>query len=280
MENKKSNKKGNTHGKERRKGKGNSKTKSAKSDKSETRTRTKNNKTENNFIKNAPLDKPETFNKINGLFRKFQTYPVITKREDMLNAKKELVKAYKTGSTNIQQSILYICHNFLFELDDIRQPQSTGIIKRREQIKDDAKLRISTYQKMFNYNTSFEGIHEVINLLALLDDAPSAKILTHLFSHTLTIEVEGYRMLRNDVLGALKEMTNKYAIKALIYYHSVSASEYLSDRIAQALKIWRQKLDKPGKSKSGISKQERERIIKEIDATIGKPKETSRSQYR
>ncbi len=220
-------------------------------------------------------EKNVVFRKIDDLIRKIQTYPVISKDTDMLDAKMELINTYKQGNDNVKQSILYVLHNLLFEIDDIRQPQSTRIIKIREQINDDVKLRIATYQKMFNYNTSFEGIHEVINILTQLDDSSSAKVLTHFFSHILMLESEANRMLRNDIVHALGNMTNMYALKALLYYHSVVSYDKLENEINDALNKWKKKL-----GKLNISKQEKEIILRSMDNKLGGVIENPESQYR
>jgi len=217
----------------------------------------------------------KTFKRIDELIRRIQTYPVISNDDVMIEAKSELVRIYKGGPDNVRQTILFIIHNLIFELDDIRQPQSTKIIKRREQISEDVRLRVFTYQRMFNYNTSFEGINEIIEILTMLDDNASAKILTHFLSHVLTIESEGYRMLRNDVFDALGKMTNMYALKSLLYYHSVVSSEQLSGKIEDALNMWRKKL-----GKLDISKQERKILLQSIDGKIGHAKDNPTSQYR
>ena len=226
------------------------------------------------MARKSDKDEREVFDRLNNLFRKLQAYPVLSSEKDVESSKDELIKIYKSGSDNVRQYMLYVIHNLLFEIDDIKMPQATNSLQKRERITEGQKLRMGTYQRMFNFNSSLEGIHHVIEMTSRFDHPWAVKVLTHFLSHLLMIEVEGYRALRNDVVDALGNMTDLYALKSLLYYYSVVTFDPLKNRIYDALTLWKDKVNK-----MKISKKEKKAILDLIHTETDSGEEVPKSQY-
>ena len=132
---------------------------------------------------------------------------------------------------------------------------------------DPAELRMNVYRSMFNYNTSIEGVTELVRLLGRLngsDDA--AKVLTYHYARLSMIENEANRMIRAAIIDSLGKSESHYALKSLLEYARYTDNEQTINRIVNALVEWEERIDKlkvNPKEKKKLREKLKEFITKE-----------------
>ncbi|MBN2478289.1 hypothetical protein JXB01_03300 [Candidatus Micrarchaeota archaeon] len=197
---------------------------------------------------------------ITDTFYKFRFYPVALKDfEEKENAKKHLVGMYREGDEYVKQSLLYLCHEGILQYFPYKHPPNFDFHKARMPEADAAKVRFGVYRTMFNFNSSLEGVLEIIGLLGELNDQSSAKALTHLFSFFSCHENESSRVIRNAIIDAMGKTNSVYSFRALISYAKVIESERLFSRIINSLLNWEEKINR-----LEISREEKTKMRKEL----------------
>jgi hypothetical protein len=171
-------------------------------------------------------------------------YPVAVDEDNKNDALKKLEKIYEKGSETVRQLLLYMVHDQMAKSSEMKVMHSYDFYKMKHPDKDPAQLRMSVYRSLFNYNTSLEGVTELIRLLGRLsgsDDA--AKMLTYHYARYGSMETENNRLLRAAVIEALGESESHYALKALLDLAKYSDNESSVNRVVNALIDWEEKID-------------------------------------
>lgn len=198
-------------------------------------------------------------------------YPVAVDEDSKNEALGKLEKIYKKGNETVRQLVLYMVHGQIALTADMKVMHTFEYFKMKNPGIDAAELRMNVYRSMFNYNTSLEGVTELIRLLGRLngsDDA--AKLLTYHYARLSVIENEGNRMLRAAIIEALGKSESHYALKALLDYARYTDSEQTVHRVVNALIEWEEKIDKlkiKPKEKKKLREKLREFITKEGGAS-------------
>jgi len=193
-----------------------------------------------------PKEKKEFDKKIeelNKAFLTFRFYPVAVGEDKKEEAKKKIIEYYKKGTDPLKQTILYLCYETLTQYIPSPHPYNFTFYKTRFPKDEPGKTRMNVYRSMFNFNSSLEGVQELIQLISSLNDTGSVKLLTHLFSYFTSIEAESARTLRNAVIDALGESDSLYAFNSLTNYAKIVDSERIHQRILHALASWEEKLN-------------------------------------
>ena len=181
---------------------------------------------------------------IEGALYAIKFYPVAVDEKSKDEAIDKLTKAYNKGNETIRQLIIYMIHEALSASAELKVMHNFEFTKAKNPALDPTQVRMGVYRSMFNYNTSLEGLMEMIRLLGTLrgsDDA--AKLLTYHFSHLSSSENEANHMLRAAILEALGESDSQYALRALLEYARYCDSERTFQRIVGALVDWDEKID-------------------------------------
>jgi hypothetical protein len=181
---------------------------------------------------------------IEGALYAIKFYPVAVDEKSKDEAIDKLTKAYNKGNETIRQLIIYMIHEALSASAELKLMHNFELTKAKNPALDPTQVRMGVYRSMFNYNTSLEGLMEMIRLLGTLkgsDDA--AKLLTYHFSHLSSSENEANHMLRAAILEALGESDSQYALRALLEYARYCDSERTFQRIVGALVDWDEKID-------------------------------------
>ncbi|MEW6721683.1 MAG: hypothetical protein AB1324_00310 [Candidatus Micrarchaeota archaeon] len=171
-------------------------------------------------------------------------YPVAVSEQAKNEALGKLEGIYASGGETVRQLMLYMLHEILVTSNELKIMHGTDYFKMKNPQQEPAQLRIGVYRAMFNYNTSLEGLIEVIRLLGRLkgsDDA--AKLLTYHFSHLAAAENEANHMLRSAILETLGECESQYALRSLLEYAKFTDSERSFGRIVSALQKWEERVD-------------------------------------
>jgi hypothetical protein len=195
-------------------------------------------------------------------------YPVAVNEQAKKEAVEKLERMYTKGSETVRQMLLYMVHESLATTVDLKIMHTFEYFKMKNPALDSAQQRMSVYRAIFNYNTSLEGLVELIRLLGRLrgsDDA--AKLLTYHFSRLCSTESEAHHMLRAAIAEALGESESRYALTALLDYARYTDSERTFNRIVSALVAWEGKLDKlkmPEKEKDEVRKRLKEIVTSEF----------------
>lgn len=171
-------------------------------------------------------------------------YPVAVNEDSKNEALEKLEKTYKNGSETVRQLLLYMIHGQLAQAIEMKMLHTYEYFKMKNPSLDSAQLRMNVYRSLFNYNTSIEGITELIRFLGKLkgsDDA--AKLLTYYYARFCAHENETNRMLRAAVIEALGKSESQYALRVLLDYAKYNDNETMINRIVGALIEWEEKLD-------------------------------------
>jgi tRNA U34 5-carboxymethylaminomethyl modifying GTPase MnmE/TrmE len=206
----------------------------------------------------------------NALFA-LKFYPVAVDEDSKNEALKKLEKIYKNGSETVKQMLLYMVHGHLAQSSEMKVMHTYEYFKLKHPNNDPSQLRMNVYRAMFNYNTSLEGLTELIRLLGRLngsDDA--AKLLTYHYSRFCIMENEATRTLRAAIIDALGKSESHYALKALMDYARYTDSEPTINRVVNALVEWEEKIDGlkiSAKEKKKLREKLREFIAKEGKAS-------------
>ncbi len=170
-------------------------------------------------------------------------YPVAVDEKSKKEAVARLETLYTKGNDTVRQLLLYMIHELIATSVELKVMHTYEYFKAKNPAQDPAQVRIQVYRAMFNYNTSLEGLIEVIRFLGRLkggDDA--AKLLTYHFSHLCAAENEASHMIRAAILEALGESESQYALRALLEYAQYTDSERSFNRIVSALTDWEEKV--------------------------------------
>lgn len=166
-------------------------------------------------------------------------YPVAVNEQAKNDAVKKLEDIYMKGNETVRQMLLYMLHELLSTSMDLKVMHTLDYFKAKYPNQEASALRVQVYRAMFNYNTSLEGLIEVIRFLGRLRGSDDAvKLLTYHFSHLCSVENEGTHMLRTAILDSLGECESRYALNALLEYAKYTDSERTFGRVVDALIRW------------------------------------------
>ncbi|NYZ77027.1 hypothetical protein H0O02_01800 [Candidatus Micrarchaeota archaeon] len=191
-------------------------------------------------------------------------YPVAVDEHAKDEAVMHVRKAYNEGNETVRQIVLFMLHEAIAEFSEFRTVHNFEYMRMKNPAVEPAQARIEVYKKMFNYNTSIEGVMELVSMLGSLrggDD--SAKVLTYHYARLCTWESEASVLLRNAVITALGESKSPYALNALMEYAKNTDNEKTFGRLLQALEKWDEKLQK-----AEMAEPKRKKIAKELKAIL------------
>lgn len=170
-------------------------------------------------------------------------YPVAVDEETKDEAVKFIKKTYAEGNETVRQLLLYMIHENISEFFEFRIAHTFDFMKSKHPDVEPARIRMNVYKKMFNYNTSIEGIMELISILSSLREGDdSAKLLTYHYARACAWESESSVLLRNAIIEALGESESPYALNALLHYAKNTDNERTFNRLLSALEKWDKKL--------------------------------------
>lgn len=205
-----------------------------------------------------------------GAMHEIRFFPVAVDRARKDAALSRLESIYRKGNDTVRQMLLYMAHESLATSMELKAMHTPDFFRAKNPGQDASQLRISVYRAMFNYNTSIEGLAEIVRLLGRLGGDDSAKLLTYHFSHLAAMENEANHMLRSAILGALGESDSLYALHALLEYARYTDSERTFNRVVGALTDWEDKLEDirmPPKEKKEIRERLKEIVAREFGAS-------------
>jgi len=194
-------------------------------------------------------------------------YPVAVNAQSKDEAVKKLEKIYKESNETVRQMLLYMVHENLATSMDLKLIHTLEYFKMKNPGMDASQQRMSVYRAIFNYNTSMEGLIEVIKMLGRFHGDDAAKVLTYHYSHLCSVENEATHLLRAAILEALGDSESRYALLTLLEYARYTDSERVFNRIVSALLVWEEKLPKlkmPEKEKEQIREKLKEIITSEF----------------
>ncbi|MEM4166475.1 MAG: hypothetical protein QW153_01250 [Candidatus Bilamarchaeaceae archaeon] len=195
-------------------------------------------------------------------------YPVAIDENAKDEAKKNLIEIYKKSNDTVRQIILFMLHEAISQYYEFKVVHVYDYFRSKNPQEDPTQTRMNVYRAMFNYNTSIEGIIEIIELLGKLnpyDDA--AKVLTYHYARVASIETEAHIELRNAIINALGESDAPHALFSLIKYALYTDNEHLFQRIHAAIKRWQEKIEHlkiPENKKRKLREKLNEVLIKEF----------------
>lgn len=212
-----------------------------------------------------------TVKELEKAFYSVRFYPVAVKEDAKNDGIRKIREMYEEGDDAVKQLMLYMTHEYLSSILQFKIMHNFEFFKSKNPKIEPGQLRMDVYRGMFNYNTSMEGIIEILKLLGELkgnaDDA--AKVLTYHFTFLGTGESEANRVLRNTIIEALGNSQSKYALKSLIDYAKYSDDHMLLSRIAEALEKWDNKIDDlqiPVKEKKDLKKEMKGVLVRDKPA--------------
>lgn len=213
-----------------------------------------------------------TIKEIENAMYSIRFYPVAVNEEAKRNAVKKLEEIYEKGNETVHQLMLYMLHENLATNIELKITHTYDYFKMKKQDLEPSQIRINVYRAMFNYNTSIEGLVEIIKLLGRLRGDDAAKLLTYHFSHLCASENEATHMLRAAILEALGKSDSQYALRALIDYADYSDNDRTFGRIVSALNEWNKKIDK-----TKMTPQEKQAIREKMKEYMSR--ESSENHY-
>jgi len=193
--------------------------------------------------KTAEAKSASVFREIDRSVAAIILYPISSKEEAKNAAMENLVKIYTKGNDAIRQHFLSIIQENLAQVYDMKAIQTYELCKTKNPKAAPGTIKASVYRGMFDYNSSTEGIVELIGLLGELKGHEAAKLLTRLFSNFCSADSETNRMLRNAVIEALGDSNSSYALNALLEYAKLTDNDKLFGRLVSALAVWSEKID-------------------------------------
>jgi len=171
-------------------------------------------------------------------------YPVAVDEQTKEDAIKNIKRIYKEGNETVRQLLLFMLHENISEFIEFRVVHNFEFMKNKNPDADPTRLRMDIYKKMFNYNTSIEGIMEIISILGSLDEGnDSAKVLTYHYARLCAWESEASMLLRNAIIETLGKSSSTYALDALIKYANNTDNERTFNRLSRALEKWEGRLE-------------------------------------
>lgn len=204
-------------------------------------------------------------------------YPVAVTEGDKELALRKLEKTYSEGNDTVRQLLLYMTHELLAQSADLRLMHTYDYFKAKNPAgMEPGQLRMNVYRSMFNYQTSLEGLIEIIRLLGRLrggDDA--AKLLTYHYSHLSVQESPASHNLRAAIVESLGKSESRYALNALLDYAKYEDNEQLFQRIVSALTEWGSRLEA-----MKIPAQEREGLRTRLQEVVSRQMGDQTQHYR
>ena len=202
-------------------------------------------------------------------------YPVAVDEASKNQAYSLLKSEYKGGNDAIRHLIIYMIHDLISTSYELKIMHNYNYFKVKNKESDPNKNRIEVYRAIFNSNTSFEGIVELIEFLGELAETDegyeATKLLTYYFSRFITLENDLFHILRNSVIHSLSKSNCMSALKSLLKYVEYSDNEKSMHRLSKALIIWRDKLQSKDSRKSivGVSNPaEIDEFLKKLNRII------------
>jgi hypothetical protein len=223
--------------------------------------------------KDMPKESPEQA-EINQRLKEIETsmfalrfYPVAVNEDAKNEAVAKLDKIYKESNETVKQMLLYMVHELLSTSMDLKIIHTLEYFKMKHPAMDPSQQRMNVYRSIFNYNTSLEGLTEVIRFLGKLNGDDAAKLLSYHYSHLCSVENEASHVLRAAILDALGASESRYALLTLLEYARYTDNERVFNRIVNALVTWEDKvagLKIPEKEKTQIRDKLKEIITSEF----------------
>jgi len=170
-------------------------------------------------------------------------YPISSKEEAKNAAMDNLVKIFSKGNDAVRQHLLSVIQENVAQVYDMKVIQTYEVCKTKNPKAAPGAIKAGVYRSIFDYNSSTEGIVELIGLLGEFKGHEAAKLLTRLFSHFCSVDSEANRMLRNAVIEALGDSNSSYALNALLEYARLTDNDKLFGRLVSALAVWSEKID-------------------------------------
>lgn len=172
-------------------------------------------------------------------------YPVAATQKAKEDSVSVLISLFESSDDTLKQLILNALHEHICQFVELKFVHNFEFFKSKFPTTDPSQLRMNVYRSMFNYNTSLEGLIDLIRIVGELKNSDdSAKLLTYHFSHLASFESEVSHMLRSAVLEALGKSNSKYALNSLLEYAKYTDNERTFHRVCSALSEWAEKLDK------------------------------------
>ena len=171
-------------------------------------------------------------------------YPVAVDEKTKDEAVKEIKRRYSTGNETVKQLVLYMLHESIAEFFEFRIVHTFDYMKTKNPNLEPARMRMEIYKKMFNYNTSIEGIISIVGVVSELEGDDSAKLLTYHYARLCTWESEASIVMRNAIIDALGKCDSLYGFNALLEYAKNTDNEKTYNRLVRALENWDEKLSK------------------------------------
>lgn len=191
-------------------------------------------------------------------------YPVAVNEQSKEQSVAKLEEIYSKGNDTVRQLLLYVIHETLATSSELKVMHTQEYFKIKSPAMDPQQLRVSVYRAMFNYNTSLEGLCELIRFLGRLKGGDDAtKLLTYHFSHLCSYESETSHMLRAAILETLGKSESLYALKALLEYAHYSDNERTFHRIVSALIEWEGRIES-----LKVTQKEKELYSKKLNEII------------
>jgi hypothetical protein len=191
--------------------------------------------------KTAEAKSASVFREIDRCVAAIILYPISSKEEAKNAAMENLVKIYTKGNDAIRQHFLSVIQENIFY--DMKVNQTYDYCRTKNPKVSPIAIKSSVLHGMFDYNSSTEGIAELIGLLGELNGHEAAKLLTRLFSHFCSVNSEADRMLRNAIIEALGDSNSSYSLNALITYARLTDNDTLFGRLVSSLAVWSEKID-------------------------------------
>ena len=194
-------------------------------------------------------------------------YPVAVDENAKRESIERLEKTYREGSETVRQMLLYLVHENLAGSMELKVMHTQEYFKVKHPSLEPSQQRMSVYRAIFNYNTSLEGLTELIRMVGRFHGDDAAKLLTYHYSLLCTAENEATHVLRGAILEALGASQSKYALLALLTYARYTDNDRTLNRIVSALIEWEGRLDKlklPAKEKQIIQDKLKEIITSEF----------------
>ena len=171
-------------------------------------------------------------------------YPVAATQKAKEDSVSVLIATFETSDDTLKQLILNALHEHICQFVELKFVHNFDFFKSKFPNTDPSQLRMNVYRSMFNYNTSLEGLIDLIRIVGELKNSDdSAKLLTYHFSHLASFESEVSHMLRSAVLESLGKSNSKYSLNSLLEYAKYTDNERTFHRICSALSEWSEKLD-------------------------------------
>ncbi|MEW6748501.1 MAG: hypothetical protein AB1295_02230 [Candidatus Micrarchaeota archaeon] len=194
-------------------------------------------------------------------------YPVAVNEHSKDEAVAKLERVYREGNETVRQMLLYMIHENLAGSMELKIMHTQEYFRMKNPSLQAPQHRMNVYRAIFNYNTSLEGLAEMISFLGRLHGDDAAKLLTYHYSFLCSVENEAVHVLRAAILEALGASESKYALTALLAYARYTDSERTFNRVVSALIEWEGRLDKlnlPEKEKQDILGKLKEIITSEF----------------